>query len=87
MGKNSRKPVLSIRYRKKGKVFGTKLTFSKNGGKKLKGRVLSVRKLPKEKLLRVGSYLPFDPEALLREFREAEREKRREVKVNAEEGN
>lgn len=70
-----RRRVLKIRYRKPGKEFGTTFSLSKNGGKKSKGRILSVRKLPLEQLLRVGEYLPFDPEALLREFREEEREK------------
>jgi len=76
MGKNSRKPILKIRYRKPGKVFGTKFSLSKNGGKKLKGRILSVRKLSKEQVNRTGEYLPFDPRELLREFREAERTER-----------
>lgn len=68
MGKNSQKPILKFRYRKPGKVFGTKLTQSENGGKKLKGRILSVRKVSKEQIMRVGEYLPFDPEKLLREL-------------------
>lgn len=73
-----RRPVLKIRYRKPGKEFGTTFSLSKkNGNKKARGRILSVRKLSFEQLNRVGEYLPFDPEALLREFRE---EDRREAK-------
>ena len=77
MGKNSMKPVLRIRYRKPGKVFGTTFTLSRsrNGGKKNKGRILSVRKLSYEETWRIGEFLPFDPKALLREFNEAERTK------------
>lgn len=74
MGRVCRRPVLKIRYRKPGKVFGTTFSLSKNGGKQSKGRILSVRKLSYEQLNRVGEYLPFDPEALLREFREQERQ-------------
>jgi len=73
LSRNSRKPALKIRYRKAGKEFGTKFTLSRNGGKRLKGRILSVRKLSKEQILRVGEYLPFDPKELLREFREEDR--------------
>lgn len=84
MGRNTTKPVLKIRYRKPGKIFGAKLTFSKNGGKKkLRGRVLSVRKVSKEQINRVGEYLPFDPEALLKELREESKEGKREVYQHA----
>lgn len=76
MSRNSRKPVLSIRYRMPEKRFGANLVLSKNGkGKRSKGRIMSVRKVPREKILRVHEYLPFDPEALLREFREKEKSK------------
>lgn len=73
--KNGKRPVLKIRYRKPGKVFGTKFTFSKNGGRKLKGRVLGVEKVSREQLLRVGEFLPFDPKALLKEFSELQKQK------------
>ena len=71
MGKNTTKTVLKIRYRKPGKTFGVIFSFSRNSGrKKLKGRVLSVRKLSKEQIDRVGEFLPFDPEALVKELKE-----------------
>ncbi len=76
MPRVNQRPVLKIRYKKPGKVFGTKFSLSKNGGKKkLKGRILGVGKVSREQLKRVHEYLPFDPEALLREFREAEKSK------------
>lgn len=75
MGRITRRPVLKIRYRKPGKEFGTTFSLSKGGnGKRAKGRILSVRKLSYEQLNRVGEFLPFDPEALIREFREQERQ-------------
>ena len=78
MGKNARKPVLSIRYRRPEKQFGVSLIRSSNSkNSKSKGRILSVKKVPREKILRVHEFLPFDTEALLREFRE--KEKQREV--------
>lgn len=70
MAKNGKRPVLKIRYKKPGKVFGTKFTFSKNGGKKLKGRIIGVEKVSREQLLRVHEFLPFDPKALMKEFEE-----------------
>jgi len=70
VGKNTTKTVLKIRYRKPGKTFGVKFSFSRNGGKKLHGRILSMRKLSKEQIDRVGEFLPFDPDELLRELRE-----------------
>ena len=74
MNHNGRKPVLRIRYRMPEKKFGANLVLSGNGkGKKTKGRILSVTKVPREKILRVHEYLPFSPDALLREFREQER--------------
>ena len=81
MGKNARKPILKIRYRKPEKRFGASLIQSSEhrNGKKGRHRVLSVQKVPKEKILRVHEFLPFDTVALLREFREQER-KQREVK-------
>lgn len=58
------------------KRFGASLVLSKNGrGKKTKGRIMSVRKVPIEKLLRVHEFAPYDSEALLREFREKEKSK------------
>jgi len=72
VSRNGHKPVLKFRYRKPGKVFGVKFSFSRNGGRKLKGRILSVRKVSREQLDRVHEFLPFNPEALLREFREKE---------------
>lgn len=81
MGKNARKPILKIRYRKPEKRFGVSLLCSRtsnSNGKKHKHRILSVQKVPMEKILRVHEFLPFDKDALLREFREQER-KQREV--------
>lgn len=69
MGRNTRRPALKIRYRKPGKIFGTKLTLSRNGGRKLKGRVLSIRKLGYEETWRVGDYLPFNVKELLGELK------------------
>ena len=73
--KNGKRSVLKIRYRQPGKVFGTKFSFSKNGGKKLKGRVLSVEKVSREQLLRVGEFMPFDTKALMKELNELQRRK------------
>lgn len=74
MNHNGKKPVLRIRYRMPEKKFGASLVLSGNGkGKKTKGRILSVAKVPREKILRVHEYLPFDTDKLLREFREQER--------------
>jgi len=74
LNKNGRKPVLKIRYRMPEKKFGASLVLSGNGkGKKTKGRILSVTKVPREKILRVHEFLPFNTDALLREFREKER--------------
>jgi len=65
------------------KRFGANLVLAKDGkGEKTSGRILSVRKVPREKILRVYEYLPFDPNQLLREFREQERQNKREVTVN-----
>lgn len=73
---NGRKPLLRIRYRRPEKKFGANLVLSGSSrGKKSKGRILSVTKVPREKILKVHEYLPFDPDALLREFREQERQK------------
>lgn len=72
-GRKTRRPVFKIRYRLPGKVFGSKFSFSKNGGGEVKGRILSKRKVSPEEILRVGEYLPFNIEALLREFREDEK--------------
>jgi len=71
----NRRPAFKIRYRKPGKVFGTKFSFSRNGGGKLKGRILGVEKVSTEQIKRIHEFLPFDPEALLKEFREAEKSK------------
>ena len=73
--KNGKRPVLKIRYKKPGKVFGTKFTFSKNGGRKLKGRILGIEKVSREQLLRVGEFLPFNIEELMKEFNELEKQK------------
>lgn len=73
MSRNGRQSLLKVRYRKPGKQFGSKLTLSRNGRRNVKGRVLSVTKVSREQLLRVHEHLPFDPDALLREFRESER--------------
>ena len=81
MGKNTRKPVLKIRYRKPGKTFGVKFTFSRNGGKKLKGRVLSMRKLSREQINRVGEYTPFDPDELARELQEKSLKERQNATI------
>jgi hypothetical protein len=73
---NGKKPVLQVRYRRPEKKFGASLILSGNGkGKKAKGRILSVTKVPREKILRVHEYLPFNPDALLKEFREQEKSK------------
>ena len=85
VSKSRGKPVLKIRYKKPGgKGFGTRLTLSRNSSKRIKGRILSVKKLSKEEIWRIGDHLPFDPEALLKEFREAEKNKGR-YKLNVEE--
>ena len=75
MGRKTRRPVFKVRYRMPGKIFGSKFSFSKNGNEGSKGRILSKRKLSSEEISRIGEYLPFDPKALLREFRESERVK------------
>ena len=75
MPRVNQRPAFKIRYRKPGKVFGTKFSFSKNGGRKLKGRVLSVEKVSREQLLRVGEFMPFDTKALMKEFNELQRRK------------
>ena len=75
MGRTNRRLVLKTRVRKPGKIFGTKFSFSRNGSRKLRGRILSVEKVGFDELWRVGEYLPFNPDALLREFRETEKEK------------
>ena len=83
MSHNGRKPVLRIRYRMPEKRFGANLVLAKDGrNEKAGGRILSVRKVPREKILKVHEYLPFDPNQLLREFREQERQNKREVTVN-----
>jgi len=75
MGRVTRRPVLKIRYRKPRKEFGTTFSLSSNSnGKKVKGRILSVRKVSREQIDRIHDYLPFDPKALLREFREQEQQ-------------
>jgi len=67
---NGKKPVLKIRYRRPGKEFGTKFTLSRGSRRKrLKGRILSVKKLSFEETWKIGEYLPFNPEALISEFR------------------
>lgn len=71
MGRKTRRPVFKIRYRRPGKVFGSKFSFSKSRNGNTKGRILSKGKLSFEEINRVGEYLPFSPEALLREFRES----------------
>ena len=74
MNHNGRKPILRIRYRMPKKKFGANLVLSSNGkGKKTKGRILSVTKIPREKILRVHEFLPFNTDEMLREFREQER--------------
>lgn len=75
MGRKTRRPVFKIRYRRPGKVFGSRFSFSKNSDGNGKGRILSKRKVSFEEISRVGEYLPFDPEALLREFRDSEKVK------------
>lgn len=88
MSKGSgRKPVLRIRYRRPEKKFGASLVLSSNGkGRRGRGRILSVTKVPREKILRVHEFLPFSPDALLKEFREQEKLKGGQVdgqKVNS----
>lgn len=82
MGKNARKPILKVRYRRSEKRFGVSLLHSRgtNNGKKHKHRILSVQKVPIEKILRIHEFLPFDKDALLREFREQEKNKGRLIK-------
>lgn len=75
MGRNNRKKVLKTRYRKPGKTFGTKFSLSSSTSSKARGKILGIKKVSYEELWRVGDYLPFEPEALLKEFRLAEIEK------------
>lgn len=82
MSKNGRQPVLKVRYRKPGKQFGAKLTLSRGGRRNVKGRILSVKKVSREQLMRVHEYLPFDTDALLREFRESEKGGRRNARYD-----
>ena len=71
MGRKTRRLVFKLRYRRPGKIFGSKFSFSKNSNGNSKGRILSKRKVSFEEISRIGEYLPFNPEALLKEFREA----------------
>ena len=66
------KSALKVRYRMPGKTFRTKFTATGYVPNRPSNKVLSVRKVSKEQLLRVGEYLPFDPDELLKEFREDE---------------
>lgn len=58
MGKNNRKLVLKVRYRKPHKVFGTRLILSSNSrrNKRAKGRILFSRKLSFEEINKVGEF-------------------------------
>jgi hypothetical protein len=71
------KQVLKVRYRMPGKTFRSKFTISGHVPNQPSRKVLSVRKVSGEQLMRVGEYLPFDPDKLLKELRE--------VKENAKE--
>jgi len=63
-----KKLLLKVRYRKPGKVFGTKFILSGNHkGGSSRGRVLSVRKVGFEELFKVGDHNPL-PRALMDEF-------------------
>ena len=58
MGRNSQQVVLKIRYRKPHKIFGTRFVFSGNhkSKRRVKGRVLSTRKISMEEINKVGEF-------------------------------
>ena len=67
--------VLKIRYRKPHKIFGTRLVLSNNhrSKRRVKGRILSARKISMEEINKVGEFanraINFDdelPESLMR---------------------
>lgn len=65
--------ALKIRYRMPGKKFRTKFTTSGSVSNKPSRKVVSIKKVSREQIMRVGEYLPFDPDKLLEEFREVEK--------------
>jgi len=73
VGRKTRRPVFKVRRRKPGKVFGSKFSLSRGNGGDSQGRILFRRKVSFEELNRICEFSPFDPDALLKEFREAER--------------
>jgi len=70
VSRNGKSQVYKIRYKRPGGEFGTRFSFSKASGRKMKGRILSVRKVSSEELFRVGEYNNL-PTTLMREFRKS----------------
>jgi len=71
MGRGN-KSVLKVRYRMPGKTFRTKFATTGSISRPPSKKIVSVRKVSKEEAMRVGRYLPFDPDKLLKEFKEVE---------------
>ena len=59
MGRKTNPVVLKIRYRKPHKIFGTRFVLSGNrkSKRRVKGRILSARKVSKEEIDKVGEFL------------------------------
>ena len=71
--------VLKVKYRMPGKKFGTKIATGRVP--RIPGRkIVSVRKVGREEILRIGEYLPFNPDKLLAEF-----QSQKEVNKNGKE--
>lgn len=75
MPRHNKRKAYRVRYKKPGKKFGTKFSFSDSileNRNRAQGRVLRVSKISKEEVERVAEFNKL-PDTLMREFRGRER--------------